>query len=65
MPRKTKLMIVACALAAMASAQPKPFGLMTDLIERTDVVYVNGYPNSDVTNLDAIAEVAHRHNVKY
>ena len=39
-------MIVACALAAMASAQPKPFGLMTDLIERTDVVYVNGYPSS-------------------
>ena len=39
-------MIVACALATMASAQPKPFGLMTDLIERTDVVYVNGYPSS-------------------
>lgn len=33
----------------------------------TKVVYVEtfGNPNSDVTNLDAIAEVAHRHNVLF
>jgi len=38
--------ISACVLTAAVSAQPKPFGLMTDLIERTNVVYVNGYPSS-------------------
>ena len=33
--------------------------------ENTKVVYVEtfGNPNSDVTNIDAVAEVAHRHNI--
>jgi len=29
-----------------ASAQNRPFGLMTDMIERTDAVYINGYPSN-------------------
>ena len=34
---------------------------------RTKVIYAEtfGNPNSDVTNLDAIAEVAHRHNIVF
>ena len=33
--------------------------------ENTKAVYVEtfGNPNSDVTNIDAVAEVAHRHNI--
>ena len=34
---------------------------------RTKVIYAEtfGNPNSDVTNLDAIAEIAHRHNIVF
>ncbi|MDO4949323.1 MAG: family 78 glycoside hydrolase catalytic domain [Bacteroidales bacterium] len=46
MLRKINLTISSFMLVAIAVAQPKPFGLTTDLIERTDVVYVNGYPSS-------------------
>ena len=37
------------------------------ILPETKVVYAEtfGNPNSDVTNLDAIAEVAHRHNVVF
>ena len=38
--------ILLLALAASLQAQNKPSGLRTDLVERTDVVYVGGYPSA-------------------
>lgn len=43
--KRTIAMIMALALAG-AALHAQPYGLRTDLIERTDIVYSGGYPSS-------------------
>ena len=40
------LMMTGVSLQGAPAGAPKPYGLMTDLIERTDVVYAGGYETS-------------------
>ena len=43
--KKLSVILFLAFVAALAlGAQPKPSGLRTDLIERTDIVYTGGYP---------------------
>lgn len=43
--KKTAIIALMLVLVSQAlMSQTKPYGLRTDLIERTDVVYINGYP---------------------
>lgn len=44
-----KIITIVLAVAGLMSAlhaQNKPYGLRTDLVERTDIVYVGGYPSA-------------------